>query len=137
MQPITDVELDSMRTEATSGLHDVCLITRAGADPVFDTGTGLYSTPDPVELWSGACQVRPMSQESQKLIGDIDTIVDKYVATIPFDADGFAVNDFLTVTEATDAELVGRSFRIYAVRWSSPQINRRLILEDQQRTEPA
>jgi hypothetical protein len=135
MALLIDIELTSMRSAATAALHDECVITRA-TEPVFDPIDGTY-TPGTVTAWSGPVQVRPMMQERQTAIGDIDTILDKYIATLPFDADGFAVNDVLTVTAATDPGLVGRSFRIYALRWSSPQINRRVVLEVQQHTEAA
>lgn len=132
MEHLSASELASMRAEASSALHDTCQITRAAA-AVFDPNTGTYTPGAPTVLYTGACQVRPMMQERQSAIGDVDTIIDKYIVTLPYDADGFATGDTLTVTSATDAELNGRSFRIYALRWSSPQINRRVVLEDLQR----
>lgn len=122
-----------MRADAAAMLHDTCEITRPAGPPEFDPVTGALEPAPRVVLWSGPCQIRPQYQERQTTIGDLSTIVDKHIATLPWDADGFGVNDRLQVVTATDSWLVGRSFRIFEILPSSPQINRRVLLEDQQR----
>lgn len=131
---LTAAELALMRDQASEALGDTCQIMRASSDtPVLDPVTAAYTVGDPVVVWDGSCQVRSMSQDDRlSVIGGDPIIVGDYVATVPYDASGILADDYLEITDATDALMVGRSFRIVAVRWSAPQVNRRLVLEERQ-----
>jgi hypothetical protein len=133
---LTQAELDSMRTTSTSALPPTCVITRPASTPsVLNPLTGLYD-PLPAEtVWTGACRVRTLSTQDINIEhGDLRETLGRYQGTIPWDASGVAVDDFLTVTAGTDAELIGRSLRITDVRWSEWSVDRRLVLEDRQQT---
>lgn len=127
---LDDDLLDGMRDDVTAALPDACEVTRQGARGEFDNTTGLYDEAVPVDVWSGACRVRTqLSAERQVLFGDAHQVLGRYVATVPFDASGIAVDDFLTVTESDDPDIVGQSFRVLEVRLGSWSLGRRLTLE--------
>lgn len=134
---LTDAELAGMRHTSTCALDATCTITRAGTDRSFDAETGTYTGPDPENIHTGlACRVRPAGAAGDTVIGDLGDIEGRYIATVAHDTDDLRVDDILTVTAGTDPELVGRALRIVDLRWSEQLIDRRLIVEDLQRTRP-
>lgn len=126
-------EIAGMRETSASALPDTCVIARAVGEPELDETTGDADPPAPVTIYTGPCRVRPRDTQAQDVeIGNLHDTTADYVATLPHDAAGIEVDDFLTVTVSIDSDMVGRSFRITHVGWSSWQIDRRLTLEDRE-----
>jgi Family of unknown function (DUF6093) len=119
-----------MRSTSRAALPDTCVIERPSGEPELDEDT-LELTETATTIYEGPCRVRPRgSQEQDQPIGDLHQTLAPYVATLPYDAEDVRVDDYLTVTESSDADMVGRSFQIRHVGWSSWQIDRRLGLDD-------
>lgn len=130
---LTDAEVAGMRTTSASALPDECQITREGGAPSLDADTGDLDYPAVVTIYSGACRVRPGgTAEQEAVVGDLHETLGDYVATVPHSAAGIEIDDFLTVTASSDADMIGRDFRVVHVGWSSWQIDRRLALEDRE-----
>jgi len=125
-----------MRSTSKSALPDRCTITRPSGEPTLDVGTGYLTPAAPTTVYTGACRVRPRgSQELDIEVGDLHETLGPYVATLPHDMGDVRVDDYLTVTASLDAQLVGRSFQISHVGWSSWQIDRRLGLDDREQPQ--
>lgn len=131
---LTADEIASMRTTVESALPDTCSITRrsvvAGAG-TLNTATGELAGPSATVLWSGSCRVRSRAATARDVtVGDAHAVLGQYVATLPVDADGFDVDDYLTVTAATAAvELVGVPLQILEVQLGSWDLGRRVALQ--------
>lgn len=145
---LTDTELAGMRTTSASALPDRCTITRPGTgQPIFDPISGTYTAPAPVTVYTGPCRVRPaVNVEQDVQVGEMHETLGRYTATLPAtlaiaqqlnstatgDPNTVRVDDFLTVTTSSDPALVSRSMRIVHVNVGAWQIDRRMILEDQE-----
>lgn len=127
---LTDDEIDAMRATVEAAMPDRCTITRKGT-ATFDAGAGTYSATT-ATLWSGPCRVvRQATEGREQLVGDEHRIAGRYSAVVPFDADGFDVDDYLTVTAtSTDVALAGRPLRIVDVRVGSWALGRHLACEE-------
>lgn len=139
-------EIAQMRVTSTTALPDLCVIERAAGEPVLNPITLESTSGEPESIYEGTCRVRPRgSQEQDEEVGELHETTGPYVATLPAlasatgvasgDPNDVLVDDFLTVVTSTDASMVGRSFRIVHVGWSSWQLDRRLGLEDRQQPE--
>lgn len=130
---LTTDELDGMRTTSALALPATCAVTRPSGDHTLDTATGLLEDPAPLAVWSGACRVRSLNTQGRDgEVGALHETMGRYVVTLPHDADGIEVDDFLAVVTGTDDELVGRPLRVIDVGWSEWRIDRRLVVEDLQ-----
>lgn len=119
-----------MRFTSRAALPDECTIVRPSGEPVLDEDS-LELTETAATIYEGPCRVRPRgSQEQDQAVGDLHQTLAPYVATLPYDAEGVRVDDYLTVTESSDLDMVGRSFQIRHMGWSSWQIDRRVGLDD-------
>lgn len=128
---LTEDELASMRETVSSALPDTATVTRVATGRTFNATTGAYTAGTVETVWSGNCRVRPQqAAERQTIIGDAHATLHRYIGTVDFDADGLAVDDFLTVDTSTDDHMVGRWFRILEIRDGSWNLGRRLLLED-------
>lgn len=136
-------ELAGMRTTSATALPDVCVIRRPSSEPTLNETTLDLEPGTSTVVYAGACRVRPRGSLEQDVeIGELHETLGPYVATLPAlaTADGVTegdpsdvrVDDFLTVTTASDAGIVDRPFRVVHVSWSAFQIDRRLGLEDRQ-----
>lgn len=129
---LTTAELAGMRTTSESAMPATCAVTRSDGDPTLDTETGLVA-PGSTAVWSGTCRVRSLNTQGQDgQVGALHETFGRYVVTLPHDADGIEVDDFLEVSAGTDDELVGRPLRVVDVGWSEWRIDRRLVVEDLQ-----
>lgn len=131
---LTGAEIASMRTVVAAAMPDECEITRRSATAgagTLDTGTGVLTAPAATVLWSGPCRVRSRAAAARDVtIGDAHAVLGQYVATLPVDADGFDVDDYLVVTSAQAAvELVGVPLQILEVQLGSWDLGRRLVLQ--------
>jgi hypothetical protein len=121
-----------MRSTSRAALPDTCRITRASGEPVLDEET-LELTETGETIYEGPCRVRPQgSQEDDQPVGDLHETLGPYVGTLPYDAEGVLVDDYLTVLSSSDADMVGRSFQVRHIGLSSWQIDRRVGLEDRE-----
>lgn len=133
---LLQAELSAMRMTSQSALPDTCRITRAGEDPTLDTTTGLLAPADLTTVYTGACRVRTReAQEQDAQVGELHETFGRYVATLPHDAEGIIVDDYLTVLTSSDADMVGRSFQVVHVGWGSWQIDRRIGLRDREQPQ--
>lgn len=130
---LTDDEIEAMRATSASALPATCTVTRPSGSLTLDAET-LTETPSAgTTVFTGACRVRTLNtQDMPAQVGDLHETLGRYIGTVPYDADGIQVDDFLTVTAGTDDELIGRPLRITDVRWSEWRVDRRLVLEDLQ-----
>lgn len=145
---LTDPELAGMRTASASALPDRCTITRSGTgQPIFDPVSGTYTGPVPVTVYTGPCRVRPGENvERDVQVGEMHETLGRYTATLPAtlaiaqqfastatgDPNAVRVDDFLTVATSSDSALVSRSMRVVHANVGAWQIDRRMILEDQE-----
>jgi len=127
---LTDAEIDSMRATVESALTDECSITRRTAG-VLDPDTGAYTVTTPVPLWSGPCRVRSRVAAARDVqVGDAHTTVGQYYVTLPVDAEGFDIDDYLVVTRsATSVELIGVPMQILDVQLGTWDLGRRLVAQ--------
>ena len=125
---LTSAEIDGMRTTVASALPDTADISRRAFVTANPDGSVTLSEPD--ILWSGACRINPkagVTRESQ--IGDAQAITTWYIATLPYAASGFRVDDFLVVTSSSySTELVGVPLRIVEIEVMAWELGRRLTL---------
>lgn len=134
---LTAGEITDMRATSAAALPDTCRITRQTGAPVLDPVTGDNDYPAPTVVYDGPCRVRPQeSQEQEAQVGDLHATTTPYVVTVPHDAaaadGGPHVDDFVELTASSDTSVIGRTFRILHVGWSSWQIDRRLSVEDRE-----
>lgn len=127
---------DWMRAASRAALPDACVIYRIPEEATLDVVTGDVEPDEPETIYTGPCRVRPRgSQENDQLVGDLHETLAPYVGTLPYDAEGVKVDDYLRVTASSDTDLVGRSFQIKHLGWSSWQIDRRVGLEDREQPQ--
>jgi hypothetical protein len=120
-----------MRSTSRAALPDTCTIVRPAATAVLNTATGDLDPDDAEPIYTGPCRVRPRgSQEEDQLVGDLHQTLGPYVGTLPYDAADVQVDDQLTVTASSDADIVDRTFQVRHIGLSSWQIDRRVGLDD-------
>lgn len=143
---LTASEIAGMRDTSASALPDRCTITRPGGDFTLDPETLDSDPAEAVTVYAGVCRVRQRdSQEQDSQVGDLHETLGPYVGTLPAlrthdgvtagDPDDVRVDDYLTVTASTDGSMVGRSFQVRHIGWSSWQIDRRIGLEDREQPQ--
>lgn len=127
---LTTAEIASMRTTVESALTDTASIVRRTAG-TLNTATGDVTVTAPAALWTGPCRVRSRASASRDVqIGDAHAQIGQYVATLPVDADGFDVGDYLTVTaSAAGVDLVGVPMQIIDIQLGTWDLGRRLMLQ--------
>lgn len=128
---LTQAELDGMRSTSLSALPDsgVILRTAIGAG-TLNQSTGALTPAAATTIYDGVMRVRPPTPaEIEIIFGDREVTKQRYVATLPHDADGIDVDDRLHLVAASDDSLTGRWFRVVTVSAGSFHIDRRLGLE--------
>lgn len=116
---------------------DECLISRDEQgvyDDVLDEETGELVQPDPdvVEVYSGACLLKPMGTKDQAYdTGDQPVYRKGYNVLLPKEVDDVRLGDVLTMTTSVrDPALEGYSFRVFEVRVSTHSVYRHIRVED-------
>lgn len=115
------------------GMPDECTITRPIAgDGAIDAGTGIWSPPAGVLVYSGICRVQPDTRARPTVVdtGDVSVHLRRYRASLPWDVDQVLINDVLTVTCTHDPQLAGRPLLVRDVKYDTFQVRRFLDLED-------
>jgi hypothetical protein len=131
---IPEGTLNALRATTESTMRDQCIITRSSTDArTFNPATGDYSDPTATTVYEGACRVRYDTGgrgETESAGGQV--ALRQYGATRPRTAGDIREGDVFTVTDSDDQYLVGRHLYVLAVRWSTENLHRRLVLEDRQ-----
>ena len=121
--------LPQMRAEAESRMLDACLITRPGADPVWDDATGSYLPAAPVTVYAGKCRLRNANPAPQNAdAGEAAWAVDQVVLSLPLDGTA-AVTDGCTATITAclnDPGMVGLVLTVQAGHFQTDSTARRV-----------
>ena len=125
-------ELAGMRQTSTDALPDRLRITTDGVgDGVLNPITGVVTPPEPVVVYQGRGRLRaPTATEMERIFGDREVTVQRFVAKVPWDTVGVDRSQIITIVEGTDPDIVGRSFRIVTVLTGSNWIDRTLGCEE-------
>lgn len=118
---------------ADKGLPDSCTITRPGpGQGTIDPDSGLWTPPAGALVFTGACRVQPDPRARPKTADTTDEllVLQRYKASIPWDAPQVLVDDVLTVTCTHDPQMAGRFFIVRDVKFDTFQVRRFLDLED-------
>ncbi len=115
------------------GMPDECTITRPTAgEGSIDPGTGQWTPPAGVTVFTGACRVQPDTRARPTVVDTLDVSrhLRRYRASIPWDAPQVLVDDVLTVTRTHDPQLAGRPLLVRDVKYDTFQVRRFIDLED-------
>lgn len=129
---LTASELAGMRATSTAAMPDTVAITRPADGGTLNPTTGAWTPAAATPIYTGPGRVRPPSSatEMERIFGDLERTVQRYIGVIPWDADVPERNDRLEVTAGTDPDIGGRSFRVVAVAFGANHIDRQLGLEE-------
>lgn len=122
--PITR-HLDKLKSTIEAFMADQCVIERPSSR-TLDTNTGVESVGQGTEIYSGKCRIAPTSERGEEVVGDEMVSWRDTDFFIPLSAPQIRQDDILTVTSATDSEMVGRVWRITDVRQATYQVERKL-----------
>ena len=128
---LTADEIAGMRTTVDSALPDTATITRRVTPTgTLDPGTGELTVAASTALWSGQCRVRSRVRHMHVEVGDAHAALGLYDVTVPADATGFAVDDFVTVTASTTStDLIGAPLQILDIQLGTWDLGRRLVVQ--------
>lgn len=109
-----------------------CTITREDPDgePVLDPETGEMTDPDPIEVYTGACQVLPTGGDRVVEFGEAPTSLRQYDVTLTGLSEDIHVEDTVTVASTADPRLDGLTLFVLDIQKSSLPTNRRLACEE-------
>ena len=129
---LTTSELDGMRATSKAALPDTVLITEPADGGTLDPATGTWTPNAPTTIYDGPGRVRVPSSatEMERIFGDREVTVQRYIAVLPWDATGVARGHRLAVTAGTDPDITSTSFRVVAVAVGSNHIDRLLGCEE-------
>lgn len=99
-------------------MTDTGMITRPGdGEAELDPETGALTPPDPETVQDeGPCRVRmPTTIEMNRLFGEEDVSITRYVAVFPWDSSVAQIGDLVTITESDDPSLLGAPFRVVLI----------------------
>jgi hypothetical protein len=125
-------ELAAMRETSTSAMPDRVKITRIGAGGTLNPTTGVFTPSTSAVLYDGVGRVRaPASAtEMERIFGDTEMTVQRYVVKVPSSTVGIQRDDRIAVTNSTDPDIVGRSFRVVSAVVGSNHVDRTLGVEE-------
>ena len=120
-----------MRETVDAAMPDTVLITRPSTTTTYDPATFTETPAAPTTIYNGKGRVRtPRTTDLERIFGDTEVTVQRYVGTIPHDVTGVRRDDWLHVTSGTDEAITSRSFRVVSVNAGSNWLNRTLGLEE-------
>lgn len=125
-------ELAAMRDTSMSAMPDTVKITRITAGGTLNPTTGVFTPATSTAVYEGVGRVRAPTQstEMERIFGDTEMTIQRYVVKLPFDAVGIQRDDRVAVTDSSDTEIVGRSFRVVSVLAGSNHVDRTLGVEE-------
>ncbi len=107
--------LPDLRAEALSTMRDTALISRGGA-PVFDPVTGQMTPGVGTMIYQGPCRLRlPAAVEAERLFGEQQVTVTRFVAAVPYDVFGVRVDDVVTMLETDDPDAADQTYKVVVV----------------------
>jgi hypothetical protein len=106
--------LPDLRAQALSLMVDTGRISRATGS-VFDIDTGVVTPGAFTTIHEGPCRLRmPTAVETERLFGDTQVTVTRFVAVFPHDVYGVVVDDIVTITVTDDEDAADRQFKVSA-----------------------
>lgn len=110
---------------------DSCTIARPAA-PTLNRSTSVLASGASTVLYSGACRLKPQRVPRNEEAGERLTVVARYELALPFASlatDSLRVGDTVTITASGDTRLVGETFAVMAVDFSSTATAWRITVE--------
>ncbi|SDD41091.1 DUF6093 family protein [Auraticoccus monumenti] len=121
--------LPRLRAEAESLMTSECEVQEPGRR-VFNEYTKQEELQPGPTVWSGICKLRALRQSAEEVAGDQALTTQQYAVNVPITVTELRVGHWLTITEAEDAFLVGRTLVITSVTGASIGYQRRLVATD-------
>lgn len=129
------VALPGLRAQAESRMHDMCTIVDPEGSQVWNPATLQYDI-TPTTMYTGKCRVRRQgAQASQGEQAGQLFVQQEVVLSLPFSEPTSAdvgKDHVVTVTTATDPDLVGVKFRVVSAPHQSDATARRFQVEETQ-----
>lgn len=127
--------LQEIRRSAVAdlGLPDECTIVRpAPGQGTVDADSGRWTPPAGQPVFTGPCRLQsdPRARPKNADTTDELLVMQRYKASLPWDAPQVLVDDVLTVTRTHDPQLAGRPFVVRDVKYDTFQVRRFLDLEE-------
>lgn len=121
--------VEAGRLAAQRLMVDACTVTRVTGKST--SRTTMQVTPTTVEVYAGACRVRPeATQAAQVELVERAAFTRRLVVSLPQATTGVQVDDVITITASVDAELVGARLVVRAVDVGTHRTARRLSCEE-------
>lgn len=127
-----DPMLRMHRRDGQKDMSGECEITRPGdGDTTYDPDTRVSEPPGPVEVYEGACEIRPLEQQFRQVAqGGEPVTIHRYMVTVPHDT-AVEDGDLVKVTASEgDSDLAGRFLYVKDVQFDDWQVNRRFVVEE-------
>lgn len=122
-------ELADMRATAEETFTDSCAINEPSGAPVFDPGTGEYTSTPGDEIYDGPCAIAPTGGERVVMVGGDLVTLRTFTVRLPWDTTGLDVDQVIMWT-ADDSAMTGKPLRVVDVQGRTTPIERVLIAED-------
>lgn len=129
---LTEQELQDIRDDVIGTLPDSCRIVRVRTTDrsALNATTGEYTDTE-ATVYEGDCRIQPTTlQQRAEIYGERSVDLVTYQATFPHDCPALEKDDRVTVTESSDAQLVGRVLEVHSVTFTALHTARRAILEE-------
>lgn len=114
-----------------SFLVDSCTINEP-SDIAFDETLGTDTETAGAEVYSGACQVRPVGGDLVVGAGEGEVSLGDFIVRLPWDTTGIETDQLVTVNASSDPYLTGRRLRVKRVLGGTDSASRNLLCEDPQ-----
>lgn len=122
-------DLAESRADAEEGMTDICVVTRASAEEVYDPDTGMYVTPE-AAIYEGKCRLQSVrAQAANPEAGPAVYTAERVELQLPFGTT-FEVDDVATFTASPfNPDLVGKKYRVTGLGRKSQATAQRLNVE--------
>lgn len=119
------------RSTVTGTMTAEVVITRDGGPGVFDPGTRKTPQLPDVTVYTGPARVQTVLRMTRPVeFGGQQVTLHRYQVSVVWDAAELRVDDVVRITGASDPRLAGRRLRVVDVLFSSLQLQRDLVCED-------
>lgn len=94
-------------------MTDECLITRGTAGTAYDPESDTYTATPGETVYEGRCEVRARDNADRQVEAGGETVsLWPYIVSVPMSATGIDLDDTVTITTASDPELVDLELRV-------------------------
>ncbi len=108
--------LPELRYQALSTMKDTGRISRAGGPAVFDPVTGDLTPAAATVVYEGPIRLRmPAAVEAERLFGEEQVTVTRFIAAVPFDVFGVRIDDVVTMLVTEDDDAADQSYKVILV----------------------